>query len=68
MNDVPPHVTEAIKRLQSVPRKKNIWDVTGQEWRVSLYYAGDGKFIENYQDDLRTVAYWCIDQQIPIDT
>lgn len=58
MTDLPDNVQQAIKRLQSVPRKKNIWDVTGEEWRVSLYYAGDGNF---YQDDLRLVAYWCID-------
>ena len=65
MTDTPDHIREAMERLKRVRENALDDSFEAADWLVDVY---KDTVEHRYQDDLRLVAYWCIDQQQPIDT
>lgn len=63
MTDIPQHIRQAMERLK---RAREGARADREDWLSSVYPYATPQWYET--DDLRTVAYWCIDQQREIDT
>lgn len=63
--DVPDHVRAAMARLREV-RKLAAND--GGPWIDAVYGTNYEIAQQRHKDDLRTVAYWAIDQRQEFDT
>ena len=70
MTDLPDHIRQAMHRLRQI-RERALEDNIDMRWLAPAYkdmWSKPESWIHCYNDDLRTVAFWCIDQQREFDT